>query len=106
MLTTVAEISAQRPDALPQQTFPIISGLVHDLRQPLSIIEACADYLDLILPQADRRSRQQLQLLEQQIGEANRILHEALLKLHYSDGSAGTSDNRELTNATSGAVTY
>ena len=62
-----------------------MSGLVHDLRQPLSVIDACADYLNLVLPPTDHRARQQLELLQQQVGEANRILHEALVKLHYTD---------------------
>jgi signal transduction histidine kinase len=83
-----------------------ISGLAHDLRQPLSVIEACADYLNLVLPPTDHRARQQLQLLEQQVGEANRILHEALLKLHYSDEPAEPATSRPLTKAASAAGTY
>jgi signal transduction histidine kinase len=87
-----------------------MSGLAHDLRQPLSVIEACADYLNLVLPPTDHRARQQLQLLEQQVGEANRILHEALLKLHYSDEpaepAAQPATSRPLTKAASAAVTY
>jgi signal transduction histidine kinase len=83
----------------------MMSGLVHDLRQPLSVIDACADYLNLVLPPNDRRARQQLELLQQQVGEANRILHEALLNLHYTDAPAA-ADNRSSTNAASSAVTY
>jgi hypothetical protein len=29
----------------------ILSGLAHDIRQPLSVIEVCVDYLDLVLPE-------------------------------------------------------
>lgn len=68
-----------------QQLSAVVSVLVHDLRQPLSVIEACADYLDLVLPEEDRRTRQQLQLLQQQVSDANRIMHEALVKLHFGD---------------------
>lgn len=109
MLTRASEIAPERPDALPQQLWPMISALVHDLRQPLSVIDACADYLNLVLPDTDHRSRDQLELLQQQVGEANRILHEALLKLHYVDApaaSAAPANSLPLTNAASAAVTY
>jgi K+-sensing histidine kinase KdpD len=104
MLTLAPEISASLPDALQPSAWPMISGLVHDLRQPLSVIDACADYLNLVLPATDRRARQQLELLQQQVGETNRILHEALLTLHYTDAPAAAS--RSSTNAASSAVTY
>ena len=104
MLTLAPEISASLPDALQPSAWPMISGLVHDLRQPLSVIDACADFLNLVLPTTDRRARQQLELLQQQVGETNRILHEALLKMHYTDAAA--ADSRASTNAASSAVTY
>jgi hypothetical protein len=104
MPTLAPDISAPRPDAPQQTVWPVISGLVHDLRQPLSVIDACADYLNLVLPPNDRRAREQLELLQQQVGEANRIMHEALLKLHYTDASAVNS--RSSTNAASAAVMY
>jgi len=93
-----------------QEVWPIMSVLVHDLRQPLSVIDACADYLNLVLPATDRRARQQLELLQAQVGEANRIMHEALLKMHYTDAAAvpevPCANSRSLTNAASAAVTY
>jgi signal transduction histidine kinase len=97
-------------DPLPQNVLPIMSILVHDLRQPLSVIDACADYLNLVLPATDHRARRQLELLQQQIGEANRIMHAALLSLHYADAPpepepAGAA-SRSLTNAASAALTY
>lgn len=88
-----------------------MSGLVHDLRQPLSVIDACADYLNLVLPPTDRRAREQLELLQEQVGEANRILHEALVNLHYIAAppepiAEPASSSFSLTNAASAAVTY
>lgn len=108
MPTLAPDISV---DPHAQRVWPIMSVLVHDLRQPLSVIDACADYLDLVLPATDRRSRQQLELLQQQVAEASRILHEALLQLHYADASgapavAPAASSRSLTNAASAAVTY
>jgi signal transduction histidine kinase len=106
MLTLSPDTSAPRHDALQQTVWPMIGSLVHDLRQPLSVIDACADYLNLVLPQNDRRARRQLELLQQQVGEANRILHEALLNLHYTDAPGEAAASRSSTNAASAAVTY
>jgi K+-sensing histidine kinase KdpD len=108
MPTLAPDISV---DPHAQRVWPIISGLVHDLRQPLSVIDACADYLNLVLPATDLRARQQLELLQEQVGEANRILHEALLEMHYTDGpdeSAETPavNSRSFTNAAKATVTY
>lgn len=82
MLTLATHPSADLPQS---SVAPIMSVLVHDLRQPLSVIDACADYLNLVLPAADQRARRQLELLQEQVGEANRILHEALLKTRHPD---------------------
>jgi len=104
MYTLATDVSAE---PLPQVLWPIVSGLVHDLRQPLSVIDACADYLNLVLPASDDRARDQLELLQQQVGEANRILHETLLKLHYNDAPGSpAAESRSLTKAASAAVTY
>jgi signal transduction histidine kinase len=88
MLTTAPDTVLPIPAPVRRQVSTVVSVLVHDLRQPLSVIEACADYLDLVLPEDDR-TRQQLELLQQQVSDANRIMHEALVKLHYGDASAG-----------------
>lgn len=84
MLTLTKPNSDPVSETVQQEVRPIVSSLVHDLRQPLSIIEACADYLNLVLPAADHGARQQLELLQEQVGETNRILHQALLSLDYS----------------------
>jgi len=111
MLTFAPDISAPLPEPFQQRIGPIMSSLVHDLRQPLSVIDACADYLNLVLPATDLRARRQLELLQQQVGEANRILHEALLQLHYTDAppepaAEPAASSRSLTNAASAAVMY
>jgi hypothetical protein len=107
-MPTLAPDIAANP--LQQGVWPIMSVLVHDLRQPLSVIDACADYLNLVLPATDRRARQQLELLQEQVGEANRIMHEALLRLHYPDASpvpeATGASSRPLTKAASAGVMY
>jgi len=93
------------PDLAPTLTTPfhqemtaVLSALVHDLRQPLSVIEACADYLDLVLPDTDLRTREQLELLQQQVSDANRIMHEALVNAHFAD----TADSAEVVGSVIG----
>jgi signal transduction histidine kinase len=55
---------------------PSLQQLVHDLRQPLSVIEICAAYLELI---ADENPRIQAQLdrIRQQVEHASHILASA-----------------------------
>ncbi len=55
--------------------------LVHDLRQPLSNVELSVSYLGLILPESNGRAQQQLQILGEQVKEANRVISEILLVL-------------------------
>lgn len=111
MLTPASDVSATLPDTLPLSLWPMMSSLIHDLRQPLSVIDACADYLNLILPNTDHRAREQVKLLQQQVGEANLILHAVLLQLRYTKVPLDTREaqaapSRSLTNSASAAVTY
>jgi signal transduction histidine kinase len=53
--------------------------LVHDLRQPLSSIEAIAYYLEMTLPASQFESRQQmLSQLQLLVADANAILERSL----------------------------
>ncbi len=104
MLTLASRSTDLSADAMQEKVWPMMSVLVHELRQPLSIIDACADYLNLVLPAHDDGARQQLELLQQQIGEANRILHDALLNLHYTDAHA--EGDAAATKPASSSVTY
>jgi signal transduction histidine kinase len=63
------------------EEWAILSGLTHDLRQPLSIIDACADYLKLVLHPGEEGALDKIEIIQQQAAEANRILRDALLKL-------------------------
>jgi len=112
MLTYAPDSSAPPAETFQQRVWPLMSVLVHDLRQPLSVIDACADYLNLVLPPTDNRARQQLELLQEQVGEANRILHAALLDAHYAgvvpqeSAEAAAATSLSLTNSASASVTY
>ena len=52
--------------------------LVHKLRQPLGVLEACAFYLDLILPAGEDKARNQLVDMQRQLHRASGILDESL----------------------------
>ena len=67
-----------------QQLWSILGALVHDLRQPLSVIEICTDYLGMLLPAPDPRVRAQLETMQNQLDEAGRILSDTL-RLLQSD---------------------
>jgi GAF domain-containing protein len=51
-----------------------IADLVHGLRQPLGILEACAVYIDLVLPAGEARAREQLAEIQRQLDRASGIL--------------------------------
>ena len=89
----------------------LIRNLVHDLRQPLSAIGTCATYLQIVLPPGSPRTAPQLQMIEEQVAEASRMLSDVVTELrnlrrHRSRETAGEVDTSlELTNSATAAVT-
>lgn len=78
-----------------------LSTLIHDLRQPLSTIETCAFFLREVLKDVDDpRVFENLDRIERQVAEADRILLEAARG--HDQQPAGS---RCLTNAESAAGT-
>ena len=55
-----------------------IARLAHDLRQPLGTIETSAYCMNLLLGQEHAAAREQLRIIERQVGHAVRILNEAV----------------------------
>ena len=62
------------------QAAELVHQLAHELRQPLSAIEAIAYYLRIVLPHVDPRTRQQVDKLDLLAEQMNWILSDAL---HY-----------------------
>jgi signal transduction histidine kinase len=62
----------------------IVRHLAHELRQPLSTIESIAYYLDMVLPQHDKKSRRQVEKLQRVVQQADWILSDAV---HYLQAS-------------------
>jgi len=90
-----------------QHMWTDMSRLVHDLRQPLSVIEVCAEYLDLILPEDEQRIREQVKVLRQQVDDASRLLCEAcgLLNIgHRAQALLDVPVSRSATKAESVAA--
>jgi len=62
-----------------------LRDIAHDLRQPLSTIEAIAYYLTLVLPRDDEKTHEQLDRLQHLVEQSNWILSNGL---HLSDVAA------------------
>jgi signal transduction histidine kinase len=56
----------------------VICNLAHDLRQPLSAIEAIAYYLERTLPEDQREARQYMLRLQELVETSSTILSDAL----------------------------
>jgi hypothetical protein len=65
-------------EATPGNARPaIVRDFIHDLRQPLSSIEAIAYYLEMTLPAEQPEARQYMRKLQQLVEQANSILQHA-----------------------------
>jgi signal transduction histidine kinase len=59
----------------------ILADFAHQLRQPLSALEALTSYLDLITTPEDTRIQEQLRRMHSEIGHADQILRDGLCTL-------------------------
>ena len=59
-------------------TFDVMSGVAHELRQPLSSIESIAYYLGLVLPQSDARAQEHLARIQELVEQSHWILSSGL----------------------------
>jgi signal transduction histidine kinase len=55
----------------------LVRDFIHDMRQPLSSIEAIAYYLEMTLPAEQLQARHYMRRLQQLVDEASSILHHA-----------------------------
>jgi signal transduction histidine kinase len=56
-----------------------LRDLVHDLRQPLSSIEAIAYYLEMTLPAGQFQARQYMSQLQRLVADTNAILERSVI---------------------------
>jgi signal transduction histidine kinase len=64
--------------AMPARTGDAICNLAHDLRQPLSAIEAIAYYLEMTLPIEQLEARKHLLRLQELVETSSTILSHAV----------------------------
>jgi signal transduction histidine kinase len=80
----------------PVETGEIVRHLTHELRQPLSTLEASAYYLKLILSGEDARVDQQLEKIQQVVQSMSWILADAVHYLHAATPHPQWVDLTEL----------
>ena len=59
----------------------VLADFAHQLRQPLSVLEALTSYLDLIATPEDPRIHEQLRRMHAAIGHADQILRDGICVL-------------------------
>jgi len=73
----------------------ILADFAHQLRQPLSALEALTSYLDLITSPQDVRAREQLRRMHAEIDHADQVLRDGLVTLRarlLAQGRSGLSE--------------
>ena len=79
---SAAAVLIESPTYLEATSTPMrdeaVRDFIHDLRQPLSSIEAIAYYLEMTLPAEQLQARQYMRRLQELVDEANSILHHAV----------------------------
>ena len=72
------QTDVRQTNARNEATDEVLGTLAHELRQPLSNIEAIAYYLSMILPPGDQNIQAQLARIRELVGQSNSILSTAL----------------------------
>ena len=74
----MSPLATERTDVRNEATDEVLGTLAHDLRQPLSNIEAIAYYLSMIIPPGDAKIQAQLARIRELVEQSNSILSTAL----------------------------
>jgi signal transduction histidine kinase len=69
----------------------VLSTIVHDLRQPLSNIEAIAYYLTLVLPKSDQKIQAHLERLRELVQQSSEILSNSVRQMGCAQHSSPAS---------------
>ena len=85
---SAAAVLIESPAYLETPSMPmrdeVVRDFIHDLRQPLSSIEAIAYYLEMTLPPEQLQARQYMRKLQQLVDEANSMLQHAAMDVRVS----------------------
>ena len=75
---SAAAVLIESPTYLEAHSMPerdeVVRDFIHDMRQPLSSIEAIAYYLEMTLPAGQFEARQYMSQLQRLVAEANTLL--------------------------------
>lgn len=82
--------------AHPHDAASVVRHLAHELRQPLSTIEAIAYYLEMVLPDDNARTWPQIEQLREAVQQADWILSDAVHYVQAAPPNPRTVDLREL----------
>jgi phosphoglycerate-specific signal transduction histidine kinase len=78
----MSSVATLQPDAelapAEARQYPVLSSLAHDLRQPLSNIEAIVYHLATMLPQCDHKVQAHLERIRALVQETDEILSNSL----------------------------
>jgi nitrogen-specific signal transduction histidine kinase len=93
MSAAVQAALIERPQYLEARVAPetaeeSVRNLVHELRQPLSSIEAIAYYLEMTLPAEQAQARQYMRTIQDLVAQASSLLHSAAAPIRKPCGSA------------------
>ena len=85
LIETLPPLAAQITPLPVEET---VRELVHELRQPLSSIEAIAYYLEMTLPAEQFQARQYMRRIQLLVDEASLVLNSAVSPIRKPCGSA------------------
>lgn len=93
MSAAVQAVLIERPQYLetrvaPESAEDSVRNLVHELRQPLSSIEAIAYYMEMTLPAEQAQARQYMRTIQDLVGQASSLLNSAASPVRKPCGSA------------------
>jgi phosphoglycerate-specific signal transduction histidine kinase len=93
MAAAAQAVLIKTPQYLEAHTEPLpveetLQVMVHELRQPLSSIEAIAYYLEMTLPAEQSQARQYMRKLQQLVDQASSVLDSMVPTARKPSGSA------------------
>jgi K+-sensing histidine kinase KdpD len=83
----------------------LLRNVLHDLRQPLGVLETTAYLINRKLNDGRALDREQLNCLERQVDQASRIVARAADELRRLHAQAAGANSRDLTNSATAVLT-
>jgi signal transduction histidine kinase len=86
----MSSLAIRQREAAEGVTAPIdvLGSVAHELRQPLSNIEAIAYYLTLVLPKGDRKIQEQVERIRELVQQTNEIISNSVRQAYCARNSS------------------